>query len=76
VAGDLNLVRQCANEGNRYIPDGNHKFGAITIDTTNEEQAVLKYRLFVDGEETWSWVLAAPAAGKKASMKKKLKQWA
>ncbi|CCX06123.1 Similar to Alkaline phosphatase D; acc. no. P42251 [Pyronema omphalodes CBS 100304] len=60
----------------KYIPDGNHKFGAITIDTTNEEQAVLKYRLFVDGEETWSWVLAAPAAGKKASMKKKLKQWA
>jgi len=49
----------------RYIPDGNSKFGAITIDTTNEEQAVLKYRLFVDGEEAWSWVLTAPARGKK-----------
>ncbi|KAL7272985.1 hypothetical protein RUND412_004172 [Rhizina undulata] len=44
----------------KYIPDGNVKFGAVTIDTTNEEQAVLKYRLFVDGEETWSWVLTAP----------------
>ncbi|KAF8253968.1 Metallo-dependent phosphatase [Wilcoxina mikolae CBS 423.85] len=59
----------------KYIPDGNHKFGAITIDSTNEEQAVLKYRLFVDGEEAWSWVLAAPAAGKRAGLKTKLKQW-
>jgi len=51
----------------KYVPDGNHKFGAVTIDTTNEEQAVLKYRLFVDGREAWSWVLTAPASGKKGS---------
>lgn len=59
----------------RYIPDGNSKFGAITIDTTNDEQAVLKYRLFVDGKEAWSWVLAAPAMGKQAGSKRKLKNW-
>lgn len=60
----------------RYIPDGNSKFGAITIDTTNQEQAVLKYRLFVDGEEVWSWVLTAPARGKKAAVKQRDRLWA
>jgi alkaline phosphatase D len=59
----------------RYIPDGNVKFGAITIDTTNDEQAVLKYRLFVDGKEEWSWVLTAPARGKKAIGRGGSKKW-
>lgn len=61
----------------RYIPDGNVKFGAVTIDTTNEEQAVLKYRLFVDGVEEWSWVLTAPARGREKIkvVGEKMKQW-
>ena len=63
-----------SDHSRRYIPDGNSKFGAVTIDTTNEEQAVLKYRLFVDGEEAWSWVLTAPARGKQA-IKEKAKKW-
>lgn len=54
----------------RYVPDGNVKFGAVTIDTTNQEQAVLKYQLYVDGKEKWSWVLTAPARGKRALPKK------
>jgi alkaline phosphatase D len=43
----------------KYIPDGNYKFGAVSI--SNErgvgEQSVLKYRLFVDGKETWGYLL-------------------
>lgn len=57
------------------MPDGNVKFGAIEIDTTNEEQAVLKYRLFVDGVESWSWVLTAPARGKRMLGGEKKRQW-
>ncbi|KAF3902653.1 hypothetical protein ABW20_dc0105553 [Dactylellina cionopaga] len=42
----------------KYIPDGNSKFGAIEIDSTSPAgQAILKYRLFVDGKEVWDWVL-------------------
>ncbi|EPS41961.1 hypothetical protein H072_4091 [Dactylellina haptotyla CBS 200.50] len=41
----------------KYIPDGNSKFGAIEIDSTSYDQAVLKYRLYVDGKEVWDWVL-------------------
>jgi len=55
----------------RYIPNGNQKFGAVEIDSTNGEQAVLKFRLYVDGEEAWSWVLTAPvriAKGEKAKL--------
>jgi alkaline phosphatase D len=44
----------------KYIPDGNSKFGAIEVDSTSSEQAVLKYRLYVDGKEVWNWVLTAP----------------
>lgn len=45
----------------KYIPDGNSKFGAVEVDSTNVvgEQAVLKYRLFVDGNEVWDWVVTA-----------------
>ena len=45
----------------KYVPDGNSKFGAVEVDSTNVagEQAVLKYRLFVDGKEVWDWVVTA-----------------
>ncbi|KAF8418482.1 PhoD-like phosphatase-domain-containing protein, partial [Terfezia claveryi] len=45
----------------KYIPDGNSKFGAVEVDSTNVagEQAVLKYRLFVEGKEVWDWVVTA-----------------
>ncbi|KAF3905364.1 hypothetical protein ABW21_db0200954 [Orbilia brochopaga] len=45
----------------KYVPDGNSKFGAIDIDSTSSDQAVLKYRLFVDGKEVWDWVLTTPS---------------
>ncbi len=44
----------------RYIPDGNSKFGALEITPTASDQSVLKFRLFVDGEEAWSYVLTTP----------------
>jgi alkaline phosphatase D len=48
----------------KYIPDGNHKFGAVSI--SNErgvgEQSVLKYRLFVDGHESWGYLLTVGGA--------------
>jgi len=43
-----------------YIPDGNSKFGAVEIESVEGSgQTVLKYRLFVDGQERWSYVLGA-----------------
>ncbi|KAI9835352.1 MAG: hypothetical protein M1838_005326 [Thelocarpon superellum] len=45
----------------KYVPDGNSKFGAIELSTpTASEQSILKFRLFVDGEETWSYVVTTP----------------
>lgn len=43
----------------KYIPDGNYKFGAVEVDATNKGsgQAIMKYRLFVDGVEKWDYVL-------------------
>jgi alkaline phosphatase D len=43
----------------KYIPDGNYKFGAVSISNERNvgEQSVLKYRLFVDGKETWGYLL-------------------
>jgi len=52
----------------KYIPDGNSKFGAITIDNpAASDQSILTFRLFVDGKETWSAVLLSPPnqSGKK-----------
>lgn len=45
----------------KYIPDGNSKFGAVEVDSTSVagEQAVLKYRLFVDGRVVWNWIVTA-----------------
>ncbi|TPX10915.1 uncharacterized protein E0L32_008121 [Thyridium curvatum] len=46
----------------KYINKGNSKFGAITIETLAEgDQSSLKYRLFVDGVETWNTVVLSPA---------------
>ena len=48
----------------KYIPDGNSKFGAITISNpSTSDQSVLQYRLFVDGVETWSYTLTTPPIG-------------
>ncbi len=45
----------------KYIPDGNSKFGAISISNPpTSDQSVLHYRLFVDGVETWSYTLTTP----------------
>lgn len=53
----------------KYIPDGNSKFGAIEITSPKaSEQSMLQYRLFVDGDETWSYTVTTPpkAGGKKS----------
>ena len=45
----------------KYIPDGNSKFGAVSISTPpTSDQSILHYRLFVDGEEAWSYTLTTP----------------
>ncbi|OJD32949.1 alkaline phosphatase family protein [Diplodia corticola] len=53
----------------KYIPDGNSKFGAIEITSPKtSEQSMLQYRLFVDGDETWSYTVTTPpkAGGRKS----------
>ncbi|KAL1593765.1 hypothetical protein SLS60_010497 [Paraconiothyrium brasiliense] len=45
----------------KYLPDGNSKFGAIEITAPEtSEQSLLKYRLFIDGEEGWTHVISTP----------------
>jgi len=44
----------------KYIPEGNSKLGAITIENTSSDQSIFKFRLYVDGLETWSSVLLSP----------------
>ena len=45
----------------KYIPDGNSKFGAVSISNPEtSDQSVLYYRLFVDGLESWSYTLTTP----------------
>lgn len=45
----------------KYIPDGNSKFGAVSISNpSTSEQSILHYRLFVDGQEAWSYTLTTP----------------
>jgi alkaline phosphatase D len=45
----------------KYIPDGNSKFGAISISNpATSDQSILQYRLFVDGKESWSYTLTTP----------------
>ena len=50
----------------KYIPDGMSKFGAVEIEgLMGGEQSLLRFRLFVDGEETWEYVLSSPPGGRK-----------
>ncbi|KAK3297016.1 PhoD-like phosphatase-domain-containing protein [Chaetomium fimeti] len=45
----------------KYIHKGNSKFGAISIENLEGgDQSSLKYRLFIDGEETWNTVILSP----------------
>ncbi|KAI9768986.1 MAG: hypothetical protein M1840_004582 [Geoglossum simile] len=45
----------------KYIPDGVSKFSAIEIEApTVAEQSVMKFRLFIDGEEVWDYILTTP----------------
>ena len=49
----------------KYIPDGNSKFGAISISNpATSDQSLLHYRLFVDGKEAWSHTLTSPPVGR------------
>ncbi|KAG8628208.1 hypothetical protein KVT40_004081 [Elsinoe batatas] len=41
----------------KYLPDGNSKFGAVTVGS----EGGLRYRLFVDGREAWTYSLPPPA---------------
>ncbi|KAF2718983.1 alkaline phosphatase [Polychaeton citri CBS 116435] len=45
----------------KYLPDGNSKFGSVSItNPSTSDQSVLHYKLFVDGEEAWSYTLTTP----------------
>ncbi|KAK4953886.1 hypothetical protein LTR10_008490 [Elasticomyces elasticus] len=45
----------------KYIPDGNSKFGAVSIGSPKtSDQSILHYRLFVDGVEAWSYTVTTP----------------
>ena len=45
----------------RYIPNGNSKFGAISIESAEaSDQSVLKFRLYVEGKEVWENVILSP----------------
>ena len=45
----------------KYLPDGNSKFGAVEISNLpGGEQSILKFRLFIDGVETWNYAITSP----------------
>lgn len=47
----------------KYLPDGNSKFGAVEVSRgSGGEQGVVRFRLFIDGEEEWSYVITSPPA--------------
>ena len=41
----------------KYVPDGNSKFGAVEVLSSKGDQGAVRFRLFVDGEEVWDYVL-------------------
>lgn len=50
-----------AANSSRYIPNGNSKFGAISIESAEaSDQSILKFRLYVDGKEVWEHVTLSP----------------
>lgn len=54
-------VLETTTDLNRYMPDGNSKFGALSISTPpTSDQSELKYRLFIDGQEAWSHKILTP----------------
>ncbi|KAL8894484.1 MAG: hypothetical protein Q9192_004280 [Flavoplaca navasiana] len=46
----------------KYVPDGNSKFGAVEVMGGKGEQGVMRFRLFVDGDEVWEHVLTTGPA--------------
>ena len=59
VPGEDDVEEVCI----KYAPDGNSKFGAVELEEVKGgEQGLLRFRLFVDGEETWDYVLMTPPA--------------
>ena len=59
VPGEDDVEEVCI----KYAPDGNSKFGAVELEgVKGGEQGLLRFRLFVDGEETWEYVLMTPPA--------------
>lgn len=45
----------------KYIPEGNSKFGAVTIESPEaSDQSILKFKLFVDGREEWESIILSP----------------
>ncbi|KAL8817436.1 MAG: hypothetical protein Q9191_008149, partial [Dirinaria sp. TL-2023a] len=54
----------------KYVPDGNSKFGVVDVEGASRDghgggagQGVLRFRLFVDGVESWRYVLTTPEGG-------------
>ncbi|KAM0802926.1 PhoD-like phosphatase-domain-containing protein [Usnea florida] len=59
VPGEDDVEEVCI----KYAPDGNSKFGAVELEeVTGGEQGLLRFRLFVDGVESWDYVLMTPPA--------------
>ena len=49
----------------KYLPDGNSKFGIVEIENVSgDEQGLVRFRLVVDGEEVWAYVVSSPPRGK------------
>ena len=47
----------------KYAPDGNSKFGVVEMEEVKGgEQGLLRFRLFIDGIESWAYVLMTPPA--------------
>ncbi|KAG0149487.1 hypothetical protein CROQUDRAFT_39774 [Cronartium quercuum f. sp. fusiforme G11] len=38
----------------KYIPQGNHKFSTIAVDSRDPKQPKLKFNLFIDGQVAWN----------------------
>ena len=59
VPGEDDVEEVCI----KYAPDGNSKFGAVELEEViGREQGLLRFRLFVDGIESWDYVLMTPPA--------------
>jgi len=53
------------NFNERYIPEGNYKFGAIEIESSDTpDESILRYRLFIEGKERWVHTIQSPPTPK------------